>query len=169
MIWHLSFRADPRALPLANRHYNRQHPGSPQFVPPGGCLVLLSVGATALWVTSTPAFVKHAWPGAWVNSLFRNERRDLHLSSDLIVEACAATRAELGEPPPLGLVTFIDADKTRRKRDPGRCYRRAGFVAAEPPETKGGLVALQLWPSAWPAAERPHPELGSQVEMWGAT
>src|SRR5690242_7545534 len=50
--WYLSHRADPRAVPLADRHYNRQKPGTPQFVPPGRCLVLLTADAGALWVTS---------------------------------------------------------------------------------------------------------------------
>lgn len=40
MIWSLSDRFDPRARGLADRHYNRQKPGTPQFVPPGRCLVL---------------------------------------------------------------------------------------------------------------------------------
>jgi hypothetical protein len=34
MNWRMSHRADPLALPLADRHYNRQKPGSPQFMPP---------------------------------------------------------------------------------------------------------------------------------------
>jgi len=99
--WHLSFRADPRALPLADRHYNRQKIGAPQFVPPGGCLVLLTAQADALWVTSTPKaeYTKHAWAGAWVNSTFRNESG--RLSSDLIMAAVAASVAQLGQPPPL--------------------------------------------------------------------
>ena len=51
------------------------------------------------------------------------------------------------------MVTFVDADKTRRKRDPGRCYRRAGF---EPVGfTQGGLWALQLLPEAMPPACSP--------------
>jgi hypothetical protein len=37
----LSHRADHRALPLADRHYNRQKPGTPQFVPPGRCMGML--------------------------------------------------------------------------------------------------------------------------------
>jgi hypothetical protein len=163
MRWHLSFKADPRGRPLADRHYNRQKVGAPQFAPPGRALVLLTADATALWITSWPLaeFVKHAWPGAWVNSLFRNERRDLHLSSDLIIEAIAATRAVFGAPPALGLVTFIDSGKVRRKRDPGRCYRRAGFVAATPATTEGGLIALQLLPESMPAAD---PPIGFQTE-----
>ena len=29
------------------------------------------------------------------------------------------------------MITFVDADKVRRKRDPGRCYIKAGFRFAE--------------------------------------
>jgi hypothetical protein len=108
-----------------------------------------------VWVTSWPfaEFVRHAWPGAWVNSLFRNEGAGL--SSALIREAVAATRSIWRDVPTLGLVTFVDAEKTRRKRDPGRCYRRAGFRCVG--ETKGGLVALQLLPEDMPAARSPLP------------
>jgi hypothetical protein len=147
--WHLSHRFDRRALPLADRHYNRRKVGSPQFVPPGRCLVLLTRDADALWVTSYPfkEYVRHAWAGALVCSLFRNESK--FLSSELIVEACAATAA-VWPVPPLGMITFVDANKTRPKRDPGYCYLRAGFVNVG--ETKGGLVALQLPPERFPKA-----------------
>jgi hypothetical protein len=150
--WRRSDRADPRALPLADRHYNRQKIGSPQFVPPGRCLVLLTDDRSAVWVTSWPQaeFVRHDWAGAWVNSLFRREGGP-HLASDLIRWAVAHSRAEWPNVPPLGMVTFVDPDKTRRKRDPGRCYRKAGFVVAG--ETKGGLVALQMTPDLMPPAE----------------
>lgn len=140
--WYWSHRADPHALPLADAHYNRQKPGTPQFVPPGRCLVFLTEGAGALWVSSwpLPEYVKHRWPGAWVCSCFRREHGPL--ASDLIVMAVAATRAAWGTPPALGMVTFVDPDQTKHKRDPGRCFRKAGF---EPDgETKGGLVALRI-------------------------
>jgi len=157
MRWIMSHRADAKALPLADRHYNRQKIGSPQFVPPGRCIVLLTSCGRALWVTSWPyaEYVKHAWAGAWMNSLFRNEGAGL--SSDLIVEAIAVTKALWGNPPELGIVTFVDTEKTRRKRDPGRCYRRAGFHHVG--ETVGGLIALQLLPSEMPAAQQPLLEL----------
>jgi hypothetical protein len=166
MKWMLSYRADPSGRVLADRHYNRQKVGAAQFVPPAGCVVLLTEDLGALWVTSTPVaeYVKHAWPGAWVNSTFRNERPDLHRSSALIIEALAATRAVLGDPPPLGMVTFIDATKVRRKRDPGRCFRKAGFVPCEPPTTKAGLIALQCWPGAFPAPAQP---IGYQLGLVG--
>jgi hypothetical protein len=158
--WHLSFRADPRALPLADAHYNRQSIGSPQFVPPGGCIVLLTADADALWVTSRPKaeYVQHAWAGAWINSMFRNESP--HLSSMLILQAIAATRALWPSPPPLGIITFVDTTKVRRKRDPGRCYRRAGFTHVG--FTQGGLWAFQLLPSEMPS---PDAALGSTPSM----
>lgn len=152
MIWTLSHRADTRALPLADAHYNRQKPGSGQFVPPGRCVVLLTRCRKALWVSSWPfaEYVKHEWAGAWVCSCFRNEGAGL--SSDLIREAVACTRAVWGDPPPEGFITFVDRSQTRRKRDPGRCYRKAGWEPCG--ETKGGLVALQLRPEQMPEPER---------------
>src|SRR5258708_21960634 len=88
-MWRISHRADTAALPLADRHYNRQKIGSPQFVPPGRCIVLLTDCHKAVWVTSYPfaQYVKHAWAGAWVNSLFRTEGAGL--ASNLILEAVA--------------------------------------------------------------------------------
>lgn len=155
MIWSRSHRFDPAGAAIADRHYNRRKVGSPQFVPPGRCVVLLGVGGTALWVTSWPfaEYVRHAWPGAWVNSLFRNESPDIWLSSELIVQAIAATRSVWPDPPELGIVSFVDPRKTRRKRDPGRSYVRAGFTRVG--HTKGGLVALQMKPEDMPPAADP--------------
>lgn len=151
--WEVSHRFDRRALPLADRHYNRQKVGTPQFVPPGRCLVLLTLGADALWVTSWPfaEFTRHRWAGAWVNSLFRNESP--HLSSELIREAVAVTRWHFGSPPELGMVTFVDAGKVRHKRDPGRCYRKAGFTHVG--YTEGGLHAFRMDPASMPEAAPP--------------
>ena len=151
MLWKLSNRADPAAVDIANRHYNRQKPGTPQFVPPGRCLVFLSSDNRAVWVTSWPfaEYVKHEWAGAWVNSLFRNEGQ--YLSSELIRQAIAASRF-FWQPPALGLITFVDASKIR-STNPGYCYLRAGFHRVG--ETKGGLVALQLLPDEMPNSEPP--------------
>lgn len=164
--WRRSYRADPRALPLADRHYNRQRVGAAQFVPPGRCLVLLTDDAAAVWVTAWPRseFVRHAWAGAMVNSLFRREAGPV--ASELITAAAAATRALWPNLPPLGLVSFVDASKTRRKRDPGRCYRRAGWTHVG--FTAGGLYAFQLRPEDFPApcpARPPHVE---QLALWDA-
>lgn len=115
--------------------------------------MVLMAGDNAVWVTSWPfaEYVKHAWPGAWVCSIFRNEGAGL--SSDLIRDAVAATRAFYGEPPALGMITFVNADKVRPKRDPGRCFVKAGFRRVG--FTKGGLVALQLLPADMPEPAAP--------------
>lgn len=162
MRWQLSYRAAPGAARLADRHYTRQAPGSNQFVPPGRCLVLTTPEGTALWVTSWPfaEYTKHAWPGAWVCSLFRNEAPNLDRSSDLIRQAVAATCSRWAVPP-LGMVTFVDPGRVRPKRDPGRCFRRAGFEPVG--ETAGGLVALLLTPDAMPEPSEP---LGATLPLW---
>ncbi|WP_298429602.1 hypothetical protein [uncultured Jannaschia sp.] len=150
--WHLSYRADPAARDLADRHYNRQSVGATQFVPPGRCLVLLSGCARAFWVTSWPIYVQHAWPTAWMCSAFRSEGAGR--ASDLIRAAVAATRARFGRPPALGMVTFIDRAKVQpimQRGSPtwGRTWKLAGF--REDGETQGGLLALRLDPSDMPA------------------
>jgi len=172
MPWTLSNRADPIARDIADRHYNRQKPGTPQFVPPGRCLVLRCPGA--FWVTSWPfaEFVQHAWGGPGSCSAFRRESGPL---ASLLVEralaatswrwtapdiACAAC-ARHGRVSRIAMVTFIDEDKVKRKRDPGRCFRRAGFVECEE-RTAGGLVVLHIDRGALPAAEAP---IGAQMEM----
>jgi hypothetical protein len=153
MLWERSNRFDRRALPLADRHYNRRKVGSPQFVPPGRNIVLLTPAADALWVTSWPfaEYVRHAWPGAWVNSLFRNEGPEL--ASTLIRDAVAATIVFFGGPPELGMVTFVDPRKVRPNRTPGRVYLRAGFRLVG--RTKGGLLAFQMLPEDMPEPEAP--------------
>jgi hypothetical protein len=157
MRWERSWRADPRARDLADRHYNRQKVGAAQFVPPGRCLVLV-IPKCAFWVTSWPFgdYVKHEWAGAMVCSAFRNERPDMFLSSELILEAVAASRAEWPNAPLIDMITFVNGDKVRRKRDLGRCYRKAGFKHVG--ETKAGLIALQLLPIQMPSPMAPLPE-----------
>lgn len=152
-------------VPLADRHYNRQKIGSPQFAPPGRCLVLKTEDVSAFWITSWPyaEFVKHAWAGAWVCSAFRNEAGERNLSSELIREAVAATKAEYGTPPELGMITFVNTTKVRRKRDFGRCYLRAGFRHVG--FTKGGLVALQLLPAEMPESRAALRDHGTQCAL----
>ena len=159
MKWHISHPADPLALPIADRHYNRQKIGSSQFVPPGRCVVLLTSEANALWVTSWPfaEYVKHQWPGAWICSCFRNESP--FLSSELIQQAVSATRSIWPNIPTLGMVTFVDPTKVRKKRDFGRCYRKAGFVVCG--QTKGGLIALQITPEIMPEPMLPLNHIGT--------
>lgn len=154
-VWQTSHRADLRARLVADRHYNRQKIGTPQFVPPGRCMVLYAKnpGGEAFWVTSWPfaEYVKHAWGGAWICSAFRNEGAGR--ASDLILEAVERTIIYFGPPPSLGFITFIDRSKVRPVRVRGvdtwgYSYLKAGF--SEAGETKGGLSVFQLPPSRMP-------------------
>lgn len=165
MMWYKSNRADPAAVKIADRHYNRQKPGTPQFVPPGRCLVLLA--DNALWVTSWPfaEYVKHAWAGAWVNSLFRKEGEGI--ASEMIRAALAVTRWYWPDVPGLGLVTFIDPRKVKPMKRHGQdvwgySYLRAGFF--EDGETAGGLLAFRILPNDIP---EPEPPLEAQLSLLG--
>lgn len=155
-MWVVSHRADPAARAIADRHYNRQKIGAPQFVPPGRCLVLHSENSKgcAIWVTSWPfgEYVKHRWPGAWVCSAFRNEGAGK--ASEMIRQALAATRFRYGAPPERGLVSFIDRTKVepvmvRGKPVWGWTWLKAGFEYDG--ETQGGLLALRIRPENIPA------------------
>lgn len=155
-MWCQSHRADPAAKILADRHYNRQKPESLQFVPPGGCAVFITGCLRAFWVTSAPLaeFVKHEWPGAWMCSAFRNEGAGR--AQDLIREAVAASRHQLGDCPPLGMVTFINRKHVRPTmvrgvKVWGWTWIKAGFRPCG--ETKGGLLAFRLDPSDMPDPE----------------
>lgn len=155
MIWRVANRNDARCRALADRHYSRQNPGSPGFVPPGRCLVLYAdeMLGEACWVTSwpLPQYVKHRWAGAWVNSLFRNEGAGL--SSSLVASAVAATRAYFGAPPTLGIITMVDTDKVS-SRNPGYCYKVAGWKLVGKTVTREYLVFQQV-PSDMPGVEMP--------------
>lgn len=160
MIWEISHRADPFSRDIADRHYNRQKVGTPQFVPPGRCLVLKAQTDTgrAFWVTSWPfaEYVKHAWPGAWVCSAFRNEGAGV--ASQMIGDALSATRS-IFEVPDLGMITFINRAKVqpvmvRGVKTWGRSWKLVGFE--EDGETAGGLLALRLRPENMPEAVFPN-------------
>lgn len=166
MIWHLSHRFDKAALPMADRHYNRQKPGTPQFVPPGKCVVLKCDGG--LWVSSwqLPQFVKHAWPGAWVNSLFRKECEGI--ASDFIRQAISSTRFYWPQIPDRGMISFIDPKEVKPRAIRGRhtwghSYFEAGFKHV-------GYSGRGLWVFQILAADMPLPEppIGAQFSMGGA-
>lgn len=136
LAWRIANRADPECRILSDRHYTRRTVGSAQFVAPGRPLVLHRPGA--VWVTLEQKHQDHAWPGAWVCSIFRNESPTL--SSLLIRSAVEATVAAWGPLPTAGLITFVDAGKTVRGRSarsqPGACFRHAGWIEAG--RTPGG-------------------------------
>jgi len=158
VIWTGSHRADKRALPLADRHYNRQKPGTPQFVPPGRCFVLLSRDRTSLWVSSWPfgEYVKHRWPGAWVCGCYRKEGNGC--ASQEIEQAVAATVWKWKQPTAFGMVTFIDPENVKPMMRRGKPTWRYSWIKAgfEPDgKTEGGLLAFLMKTERLPAPQSP--------------
>lgn len=161
MRWCASHRADPAGKRLADRHYNRETPDSPQFAPAGSCAVFVTDCGRGVWVTSWPQFVMHAWPSTWVCSLFRWEGGGVKASA-LIRDAVAATRAHYGDVAPLqGMITFVDPRETpgvmvRGERIHGFCFLKAGFRHVGF-TTERGLWAWHLERDAMPAASPARP------------
>lgn len=145
--WSVVLRSDARARDLADRHYSRQTPGARDFMASGVTLVMLTDCARAVW-----GAIENMDPGGsprWRVSIFRNEGAGL--SSDLIREATARTyaywRIRPRTIPPVPLTTEVDPDRTRTKRDPGRCFIRAGWRVIDVRRRHvvggGSLVILQ--------------------------
>jgi hypothetical protein len=122
-------------------HYSRQTPGAAEFMSSGKTLVMLAENNRAVW-----GVIENRVPGGpelrWRCSMFRN--LGAGLSSTLIREATHITFAywinHYGGLPPVPLRTEVDPAKTRRKRDPGRCFIRAGWLRVG---THRGLVFLE--------------------------
>lgn len=138
--WHRVKRTDKRALDLADRHYSRQTVGAVEFMSNGKTLVLLTLDARAVWgaIENLDPNGGHRWRCA----IFRNE--GAVRSSELVREATTRTylywRRHYGGIPAVPLTTEIDPSKVKRKRDPGRCFLRAGWRKVD---ERRGLVVLQ--------------------------
>ena len=148
--WWKVDRDDPRARDLVDGtgrwagngpHYSRQTPGAADFMGSGKNLVLLTDCERAVW-----GAIENRVPGKdewrWRCSVFRN--LGAGLSSDLIREATDLTydywRLHYGALPSVPLTTEVDPNATRRKRDPGRCFIKAGWRRLF---ERNGLVVLQ--------------------------
>ena len=141
--WWRVERDDPRARRVVDAeppHYSRQTPGAAEFMSSGRTLVLLTDDERAVWgaiENLDPAGGLH-----WRVSLFRNLGSGL--SSGLVREATCRTFAfwerHYGARPPVPLRTEVNPARVRRKRDPGRCFLRAGWLRVG---MSRGLVVLE--------------------------
>jgi len=153
--WTLSSSSAPGALDVVDGrgqwagegpHYSRRSPGSKTFTGVGQEVVLLTADRSAVWAT-----VRQRTPAArgsgnsrgrsgttderakyvWRNMLFRNLGSTL--SSRLILSATAATYQawpqRYGALPVETLRTEVDPKMTRSK-NPGFCYKMAGYHSA---------------------------------------
>lgn len=125
--WVETHKGHRRLVQLADAHYTRQTAGSNQCCRPGVNLCLVTDDHAAGWIVwrPIPEVGRKDTLEAWECTLFRNE--GARLSSDLVREATAIVFRRWGWPPRDGLISAVDPDRTRRKRDPGRCFRRAGW------------------------------------------
>lgn len=144
--WLPSNKFDPRAVALYERHYSARHYADgrkrTQFVGPGECMVLLTVNCDALWVWVRNRMERYDHQDGVNCAVFRNEGSVL--SSDLVREADElAWQRWPGE----RHFTYVEDAKIRRKRDPGRCFRKAGWNACGR-NADGRLTLLErLWPT----------------------
>lgn len=131
--WQRVTKYDARAVALADRHYSRRKIGSPQFMPPGQTIVLLSLDECAVygWWRPAPSSGLKAMNGldGWTCTIFRNERAfDGEVrSSALILDAEAAIRDYGYDCGPDGLITYVWDAKVRPTERPGWCFRKAGY------------------------------------------
>jgi hypothetical protein len=118
---------DRRAATLADRHYSRRKPGSPQYMPPGQTLILATEARDAIfgWWRPDPASGLESMNGldGWTCTIFRNE--STNLSSDLIIaaEKAIVIAFDIG---PDGLLTYV-WDSRIRSVNPGFCFKMAGW------------------------------------------
>jgi hypothetical protein len=129
--WIRTTKFDPAAAALADRHYSRRKIGSPQFMPPGETVVLVTPEKDAVfgWWRPHPTSGIKAMNGldGWTCTIFRNESR--HKSSDLI-RAAEQFLVDLGVTiGPSGFITYV-WDKKVRSENPGYCFKRAGWKRA---------------------------------------
>jgi hypothetical protein len=126
--WQRVGKFDPRTANLADRHYNRRKVGSPQFMPPGQTLILLSHDEQAVfgWWRPHPASGIPSINGldGWTCTIFRNESPVL--SSLLILDAEQALYATGTDIGPDGLLTYV-WDSRVRSSNPGSCFKHAGW------------------------------------------
>jgi hypothetical protein len=126
-MWQVIGKFNPIAAKLADGHYSRRKPGSPQFMPPGQTLILLSDDAAAIfgWWRPHPASGLKSMNGydGWTCTIFRNTGPVL--SSRLIVfaETALLARYDVG---PDGLMTYVFDSKVQ-SRNPGYCFKCAGY------------------------------------------
>ncbi len=152
-MWSQVKDGNPVCFELFRRHYsfNRKRDqmsfwreGSDSlFVGPGEKMVLLSEDERAMFVWRK--YISDDGQAGVNCAVFRNEmpRPRAVESSDLIRMADdLAWERWPGE----RLYTYVDPRRTRRKRDPGRCFLRAGWRPGTPEWTKGGLRILECPP-----------------------
>ena len=133
------------AISIFKRHYTaRTTRKIEQFIGPGEKMALVTVDALALFAWRK--FISDAGEVGVNCCVFRNEGTPVARSSELIAAAMVMAWQRW---PLERLYTYVDPSKVKHKRDPGRCFIRAGFRKCG--VTKSGKIVLESGPHyAWP-------------------
>lgn len=127
---------------IFDNHYSRRHyrngPRSLLYGGPGERMILITPDALALLIWRKFFSLDHQ-PGVSC-ACFRNEGSPAGKSSDLIRAGMEIAWERW--PNEQRLYTYINTKQVRHKRDPGRCFLRAGWKHAG--VTKGGLLILEV-------------------------
>lgn len=138
--WIQAADGDPDGRALFRRHYSYRRYADgrdpKKFVGPGEHLVLLTAMVDALLVWRRYIDKCRLADGVCC-AVFRNE--SVSRSSGLILDAEGWARRRW--PAAERFYTYVNPEKIRRKRDPGRCFRRAGWRPCG--ETVSGLLVLE--------------------------
>ena len=133
---------DAESAFLADRHYSRQTPGSPQFMPPGRTIVLRNNEGTVVfgWLWQEK---RDDGQDGYNCSIFRNESS--RAASDIILEAEQVARRVWG---PNRIFTYVDPNSVKHSRTPGRCFLKAGWRYVKDKEghrkrSSNGLLLLE--------------------------
>ncbi len=151
--WQAVSGSDPRALaivdgthPLAGGvpHYSRRESsvGSPHFTPNGREVVLLTVDEMSVWSVCENK-VNGSAEVRWRCTCFRRlgGGRACDLIRSAVNSSREAWRRKYGALPAVPMTTEVDPAKVNRKRDPGRCFIKAGWF--EIGMTESGLIRFQ--------------------------
>lgn len=114
---------------LADAHYSRRKVGAPQFMPPGQRFALISRDMRSVWGWWRPHPSAGITPmnglDGWTCVIFR--RTGGVMASELVLDAELAIGALGHDCGPDGLLTYV-WDRKIQSRNPGYCYKRAGWV-----------------------------------------
>jgi len=163
-VWLVSNKYDRDGARLADGHYSRRTPGSPQFMPPGETIVLVVPGGVAVfgWWRPDPFACTRLGMRAtsgldgWTCSIFRNPEGTSLRSSDLVLAAerhlaDAEARGDTHGPcGPDGMLSWVWPRKLKPRpgvehSNPGWCFQVAGWTRdrwSSPSVGKGRMKRL---------------------------